>query len=79
MAYQKNLDRAMKKKNRFPVQVELWNKIYERGDLNEAANAIGKNAEWLSQVLDGRYDLKWSLVKTLCDYLGIDNPRDVIV
>ena len=79
MAYQKNIARALGKNNPFPVQVKLWDKIYEKGDLRSAAKAIGKNDEWLSKALDGLYDLKWSTVKVLCAYLEIDNPLEVIL
>ena len=79
MANRKNVARAMEKGNPFPVQVELWDRIYKKGDLRSAAKAIGKNDEWLSKALDGLYDLKWSTVKVLCAYLEIDNPLEVIL
>ena len=71
--------RALEKNNPFPVQVKLWGRIYEKGDLRSAAKAIGKDEEWLSKVLDGLYDLKWTTVKALCAYLGIDNPLEVLL
>lgn len=79
MAYQKNIARALEKNNPFPVQVKLWKRIYEKGDLRSAAKAIGKDEEWLSKVLDGLYDLKWTTVKALCAYLGIENPLEVLL
>ena len=79
VAYQKNLVRAMEKQNPFPVQRLIWDKIYEKGNLKEAARAIGKNPELLSNALDGKYDLKWSTVKALCRYLEIDNPLEVML
>ena len=79
MAYQKNIARALGKNNPFPVQVKLWDRIYEKGDLRTAAREIGKDEEWLSKVLDGLYDLKWTTVKALCAYLGIENPLEVLL
>lgn len=79
MAYQKNIARALEKNNPFPVQVELWNRIYEKGDLRQAAIAIGRDPEWLSKVLDGEADLKWTTIKALCEYCGIENPLEVLV
>lgn len=79
MAYQKNLAHAMQKKNPFPVQKELWERIYQKGNLNRAAKAIGRDPEWLSKVLDGEADLKWTTIKALCEYCGIDNPLEVLV
>ena len=79
MANKKNVARALEKNNPFPVQVKLWDRIYENGDLRSAAKAIGKNPEWLSKALDGMYDMKWSTVKALCGYLCIDNPLEVIL
>lgn len=79
MAYQKNIARAMGKNNPFPVQVKLWELIYAKGCLRSAAKAIGKDEEWLSKVLDGMYDLKWTTVKALCAYLRIDNPLEVLL
>ena len=78
MAYQKNLARAFAKKNPFPVQKELWNRIYDKGDLRRAAKAIGRDPEWLSKVLDGEADLKWTTIKALCEYCGIENPLEVL-
>lgn len=79
MAYQKNLVRALEKGNKFPVQVKLWDKIYEKGDLRRAAKAIGRDPEWLSKVLDGEADLKSTTIKALCAYCGIDNPLEVLI
>ena len=79
MAYQKNIARALEKNNPFPVQVKLWDRIYEKGDLRRAANAIGRDPEWLSKVLDGEADLKWTTIKALCEYCGIENPLEVLV
>ena len=79
MANRKNVARALEKNNPFPVQVKLWDRIYEKGCLCGAAKAIEKNPEWLSKALDGLYDLKWSTVKVLCAYLEIDNPLEVIL
>ena len=79
MANRKNVARALEKNNPFPVQVKLWDRIYEKGDLRSAAKAIGKNDEWLSKALDGLYDLKWTTVKALCAYLGIENPLEVLL
>lgn len=79
MANRKNVARALEKNNPFPVQVKLWDRIYEKGDLRSAAKAIGRNDEWLSKALDGLYDLKWTTVKALCAYLGIENPLEVIL
>ena len=79
MACRKNIEHAKQKKNKFPVQEKLWNLLYRKGTLKDAADALGKNPIWLSQVLDGMYDMKWSFVKELCDYLGVDNPMEVIL
>ena len=62
-----------------PVQVVLIARILEIGTLQEAAQAIHKRPEYLSRVLDGQCELKWETVLSLCDYLGIQNPREVIV
>ena len=79
MANRKNVARALEKNNPFPVQVKLWNRIYEKGDLRRAAKAIGRDPEWLSKVRDGEADLKWTTIKALCEYCGIDNPLEVLV
>lgn len=79
MANRKNVARALEKNNPFPVQVKLWNRIYEKGDLRRAAKAIGRDPEWLSKVLDGEADLKWTTIKALCEYCGIENPLEVLV
>lgn len=79
MACRKNLDVAQAKNNRFPQQEKLWELIYRRGTLQDAARAVGRDPEAMSKVLDGVYDMKWSFVKALCAYLEIDNPLEVIL
>lgn len=79
MACRKNLDVAQAKNNRFPQQEKLWELIYRRGTLQDAARAVGRDPEAMSKVLDGAYDMKWSFVKALCKYLEIDNPLEVIL
>ena len=74
-AYQRNAREGYKQ----PVQVLLIERILEVGTLKEAADAIGKRPEYLSRVLDGSCELKWETVLALCGYLGISNPREVIV
>lgn len=79
MACRKNLDVAQAKNNKFPQQEKLWELIYRRGTLQDAARALGRDPEAMSKVLDGVYDMKWSFVKALCAYLEIDNPLEVIL
>lgn len=79
MACRKNLDVAQAKNNKFPQQEKLWELIYRRGTLLDAARAVGRDPVSMSKVLDGVYDLKWSFVKALCEYLEIDNPLEVIL
>ncbi len=79
MACRKNLDVAQAKNNKFPQQEKLWELIYRRGTLQDAARAVGRDPEAMSKVLDGVYDMKWSFVKALCAYLEIDNPLEVIL
>lgn len=79
MAYQKNPTTSENRNNVFPVQRRLWDRIYEKSNLTETAKALGKPPEWLSRVLDGQYDLKWSTVKALCEYLEIENPMEVLL